>query len=258
MPLLEVQEEPSGTVGGRGRPKDGRPVHGEATEGLRWSAPGVRLRPMGDVELAEALRRQGISDTRVLEVIRSLDRAQFVPEAMRDVAGQDTPLPIGHGQTISQPFIVAFMTQELNLQPGERVLEIGTGSGYQTAVLSRLGVEVYTVESLAELAGPARARLGRLGFGNIHFRVGDGTAGWPEAAPFDAIIGTAAPERLPPALYQQLRPGGRLLLPVGPRHGAQELLRVTRPSQGEVPQVEKLLGVRFVPMTSAPPPGFLH
>jgi protein-L-isoaspartate(D-aspartate) O-methyltransferase len=213
---------------------------------------------MGDRELAEALRRQGISDPRVLEVIRGLDRAEFVPESMRDVAGQDSPLPIGHGQTISQPFIVAFMTQVLNLQPGERVLEIGTGSGYQTAVLARLGGEVYTVESLPELAGPARERLGRLGFSNIHFRVGDGTAGWPEAAPFDAIIGTAAPERVPPALYLQLRPGGRLVLPVGPVHGAQELLRVTRPSRGEEPQVEKLLDVRFVPMTSAPPPDFLH
>jgi protein-L-isoaspartate(D-aspartate) O-methyltransferase len=213
---------------------------------------------MGDVELAEALRRQGISDTRVLEIIRSLERAQFVPEAMRESAGQDAPLPIGHGQTISQPFIVAYMTQALNPQPGERVLEIGTGSGYQTAVLARLCGEVYTVESLPQLAGPARERLERLGFRNIHYRIGDGTAGWPEAAPFDAVMGTAAPEHLPPALYQQLRPGGRLVLPVGPRHGAQELIRVTRPLAGGSPQVEKLLGVRFVPMTSAPPPDFLH
>ncbi|HYO66567.1 MAG TPA: protein-L-isoaspartate(D-aspartate) O-methyltransferase [Archangium sp.] len=213
---------------------------------------------MGDVELAEALRRQGISDERVLEVIRALERAEFVPASMRDVAGQDSPLPIGYGQTISQPFIVAFMTQALNLQPGERVLEIGTGSGYQTAVLARLGAQVYTVESLPELAGPARERLERMGFSGIHFRVGDGTAGWPEDAPFDAIMGTAAPERLPSALYQQLRPGGRLVLPVGPRHGSQELIRVTRPLQGEAPQVENLLGVRFVPMTSGPPPDFVH
>ena len=212
---------------------------------------------MGDVELAEALRRQGISDTRVLEAIRNLERAEFVPEAMRSAAGQDAPLPIGHGQTISQPFIVAFMTQALGLQPGERVLEIGTGSGYQTAVLARLGGEVYTVEVVPELAEPARERLGRLGLHNIHFRVGDGSAGWPEAAPFDAIIGTAAPERLPPALYQQLRPGGRLVLPVGPRLGAQELVRVTRPP-GAAPRVEKLLAVRFVPMKSTPPPEFLH
>src|SRR5687767_5240786 len=114
---------------------------------------------MGDVELAEALRRQGISDARVLEVIRYLDRSEFVPVGMRSMAGLDSPLPIGHGQTISQPYIVAFMTQALNLQPGERVLEIGTGSGYQTAVLARLCGEVYTVEVLPELAGPARERL---------------------------------------------------------------------------------------------------
>ncbi len=213
---------------------------------------------MGDVELAEVLRRQGITDIRVLEAIRSLDRSEFVPEGMRSEAGLDTPLPIGHGQTISQPFVVALMTEALNPQPGERVLEIGTGSGYQTAVLSRLCGEVYTVEVLPALAEPARERLLRLGFQNVRFRVGDGTAGWPEDAPFDAIIGTAAPEQLPPALYQQLRPGGRLVLPVGPPKQAQELLRVTRPLRGGAPEVEKLLGVRFVPMTSAPPPSYLH
>ena len=213
---------------------------------------------MGDVELAEALRRQGITDIRVLEAIRSLDRSEFVPEEVRSAAGMDTPLPIGHGQTISQPYVVAVMTEALNPQPGERVLEIGTGSGYQTAVLSRLCGEVYTVEVLPALAEPARERLLRLGCQNVRFQVGDGTAGWPEEGPFDAIIGTAAPERLPPALYQQLRPGGRLVLPVGPLKGAQELLRVTRPLGGGAPEVEKLLGVRFVPMRSAPPPSYLH
>ncbi len=214
---------------------------------------------MGDVQLAETLRRQGITDVRVLEAIRSLDRSEFVPEKMRSEAGQDSPLPIGHGQTISQPFVVALMTEALNPQPGERVLEIGTGSGYQTAVLSRLCGEVYTVEVLPALAEPARERLLRLGCRNVRFLVGDGTAGWPEEAPFDAIIGTAAPEQLPPTLYQQLRPGGRVVLPVGPPQGAQELIRVTRPlGRGEAPQVEKLLGVRFVPMTSAPTPSYLH
>ncbi|PTL76871.1 protein-L-isoaspartate(D-aspartate) O-methyltransferase [Vitiosangium sp. GDMCC 1.1324] len=213
---------------------------------------------MGDMELAEALRRQGISDTRVLEAIQGLERAEFVPESLRSAAGQDSPLPIGYGQTISQPFIVAFMTQALSPQPGERVLEIGTGSGYQAAVLARLCGEVYSVEVVPELARSARERLGRLGLHNLHFRVGDGSAGWPEEAPFDAILGTAAPERLPPALYQQLRPGGRLVLPVGPRHGGQELIRITRPLLGESPRVEKLLAVRFVPMTSTPVPEFLH
>lgn len=213
---------------------------------------------MGDVELAEALRRQGITDERVLEVIRQLDRSEFVPEEVRSAAGLDSPLPIGHGQTISQPYIVALMTQALNPQPGERVLEIGTGSGYQTAVLARLCGEVYTVEVLPKLAEPARERLQRLGFQNIHYRVGDGSAGWPEAAPFDAIIGTAAPEHLPSSLYEQLKPGGRLVLPVGPLHGAQELLRITRAARGEASTVEKLLAVRFVPMTSAPPTDYLQ
>jgi protein-L-isoaspartate(D-aspartate) O-methyltransferase len=213
---------------------------------------------MSDRELAEFLGQQGITDARVLEAIRGLRRADFIPEDLRDLAGQDSPLPIGHGQTISQPFIVAYMTQALALQPGERVLEIGTGSGYQAAVLARLGVEVYTVEVLPELAWPARERLERMGMGGIHFRVGDGTAGWPEEAPFDAILGTAAPERLPPALYEQLRPGGRLLLPVGARGGHQELIRVTKPLEGGAPQVEALLAVRFVPMTSSPPETLPH
>jgi protein-L-isoaspartate(D-aspartate) O-methyltransferase len=213
---------------------------------------------MSDRELAEFLGRQGITDARVLEAIRSLRRADFIPEELRDSAGQDSPLPIGHGQTISQPFIVAYMTQALALEPGERVLEIGTGSGYQAAVLARLGVEVYTVEVLPELAWPARERLERMGLGDIHFRVGDGTAGWPEEAPFDAILGTAAPERLPPALYEQLRPGGRLLLPVGARGGHQELIRVTKPLEPGAPQVEALLAVRFVPMTSSPPETLPH
>lgn len=211
-----------------------------------------------DAKLVAALAQQGIWDTRVLETLRGLRRAEFIPEEVRGSAGQDAPLPIGHGQTISQPYIVAFMTQELRLHPGERVLEIGTGSGYQTAVLARLGVEVYTIETIEALATSARERLERLGFEGIHFRVGDGTAGWPEAAPFDAILGTAAPERLPPALYQQLRPGGRLVLPVGPTRGNQELLRITRPLAGDEPQVDKLLAVRFVPMTSAEGPSFPH
>jgi protein-L-isoaspartate(D-aspartate) O-methyltransferase len=207
---------------------------------------------MSDLELAEELARQGITDPRVLDIIRGLRREDFLPQDQRHAAGLNAPLPIGHGQTISQPFIVAYMTQALALQRGERVLEIGTGSGYQTAVLAALGLEVYTVEILADLAWPARERLERLGFGDIHYRVGDGTAGWPEAAPFDAILGTAAPEHLPPALYAQLRPGGRLLLPVGPRRGDQELLRITRPLHGDEPHVQALLPVRFVPMTRSP------
>jgi protein-L-isoaspartate(D-aspartate) O-methyltransferase len=214
---------------------------------------------MGDRELAELLSRSGIHDQHVLGAIARLDRSDFVPEGSRRVAGQDRPLPIGHGQTISQPYVVAFMTQALELRGSERVLEIGTGSGYQAAVLAQLCGEVYTVEIIPELAQAASERLARLGFDNVHLRQGDGTLGWPEVAPFDAIMGTAAPERLPPSLLEQLRPGGRLVLPVGPTGGVQELIRVTRPlGEGSMPQVERLLPVRFVPMTKAEPPSWLH
>ncbi|WP_224249893.1 protein-L-isoaspartate(D-aspartate) O-methyltransferase [Hyalangium gracile] len=204
---------------------------------------------MGDRELADFLERQGIRERRVLDAIARLNRADFIPEHARHAATQDSPLPIGHGQTISQPFVVALMSQALELQGHERVLEIGTGSGYQTAVLAQLCGEVYSVEIVPSLAESARVLLGRLGFPNVHLRVGDGSLGWPEEAPFDAIIGTAAPESVPPKLLGQLKPGGRMLMPVGPQGGNQELLRITRSPLGGLPRVEHLLPVRFVPMT---------
>ncbi|MDY7231691.1 protein-L-isoaspartate(D-aspartate) O-methyltransferase [Hyalangium rubrum] len=204
---------------------------------------------MGDVALAEFLERQGIRDRRVLDAIARLDRADFVPEHSRAAATQDSPLPIGHGQTISQPYIVALMSQALQLKGHERVLEIGTGSGYQTAVLAQLCREVYSVEIVPSLARSSRRLMRRLGFQNVYLRFGDGTLGWPEAAPFDAVIGTAAPETVPPRLLGQLEPGGRMVIPVGPERGAQELLRITRVRNGGIPQVERLLPVRFVPMT---------
>ncbi|KFE70009.1 protein-L-isoaspartate(D-aspartate) O-methyltransferase [Hyalangium minutum] len=204
---------------------------------------------MGDLELADFLERQGIRDRRVLDAIRRLSRADFVPETARDAATQDSPLSIGHGQTISQPYIVALMSQALELQGHERVLEIGTGSGYQTAVLALLCREVYSVEIVPSLARSSRKLLRQLGFENVYLRLGDGTQGWPEAAPFDATIGTAAPEAVPPKLLGQLRPGGRMVIPVGSQGQSQELLRITRARQGGVPRVEHLLPVRFVPMT---------
>jgi protein-L-isoaspartate(D-aspartate) O-methyltransferase len=204
---------------------------------------------MGDRALADFLERQGIRDRRVLEAIQRLNRADFVPEPTRYAATQDSPLPIGYGQTISQPYIVALMSQALQLQGHERVLEIGTGSGYQTAVLALLCREVYSVEIVPSLARSARRLLRRLGFENIYLRLGDGSLGWPEAAPFDAIIGTAAPESVPPKLLGQLRPGGRMVIPVGSQRGSQELLRITRIRGGGIPRVERLLPVRFVPMT---------
>lgn len=164
-------------------------------------------------------------------------------------AGDDRPLPIGCGQTISQPSLVEYMTGELALGPGDRVLEIGTGSGYQTAILAEMAAEVFTIERLPQLATTARERLGRLGYANIRFRVGDGAAGWPEAAPFSGIIVTAAAVRVPPALIDQLAPGGRLIIPVGPTLHEQELLRVEKRQDGSV-QSEGLFGVRFVPLVS--------
>ncbi len=204
---------------------------------------------MGDRALAEFLEREGIRDRRVLEAIARLNRADFVPDRVRSSAAQDAPLPIGHGQTISQPFVVALMSQALGLKGHERVLEIGTGSGYQTAVLAQLCREVYSVEIVPLLARTARLLLRRLGFWNVFLRQGDGSLGWPAGAPYDAIIGTAAPEAVPPRLLAQLKPGGKMVIPVGPEGGAQELLRITRGRAGGLPRVEHLLPVRFVPMT---------
>jgi protein-L-isoaspartate(D-aspartate) O-methyltransferase len=175
-----------------------------------------------------------------------------VPEPHAEQAGLDEPLPIGFGQTISQPFVVALMTEALELRETERVLEIGTGSGYQTAVLSRLAREVYSIEVVPELAARARELLlGRLALPNVHLRLGDGHRGWPDAAPFDAILLTAAPERIPEELVAQLADGGRLVAPVGPTHEDQELIRAVR--EGADVKVERLLGVRFVPMTRERP-----
>ncbi|RKG48617.1 protein-L-isoaspartate(D-aspartate) O-methyltransferase [Corallococcus sp. AB011P] len=203
---------------------------------------------MGDWGRAEYLARQGIRDRRVLAAIANLSRADFVPLGARDSAHQDVPLPIGHGQTISQPYVVALMTEALRLRGCERVLEIGTGSGYQTAVLAMLAREVFTVEIVRELARPARRLLHRLGFTNVFYREGDGSQGWAKVAPFDAIIATAAPAEVPRELLRQLRPGGRMVIPVGSVNETQELLRIRRGQPGMLPRVEHLLPVRFVPM----------
>jgi protein-L-isoaspartate(D-aspartate) O-methyltransferase len=206
---------------------------------------------MGDRALADFLGRQGIREQRVLDAIARLSRADFVPEHTRYAATQDSPLPIGYGQTISQPYVVALMSEGLKLRGHERVLEIGTGSGYQTAILALLCREVYSMEIVPELARSARRLMRRLGFSNVYLRHGDGSLGWPEAAPFDAIIGTAAPEAVPPTLLGQLKPGGRMVIPVGRQNGGQDLLRITRARGGGLPRVENLLPVRFVPMTGA-------
>jgi protein-L-isoaspartate(D-aspartate) O-methyltransferase len=193
----------------------------------------------------QQLAGRGITDERVLQVMREVPRHQFVPEDLWDMAYRDTPLPIGYSQTISQPYIVAYMTQMLQLTPDDRVLEVGTGSGYQVAILSRLAEQVYTIERVEELAIRAEQVVKELGYDNITFRVGDGGYGWPEAAPFDAIIITAAAPEVPQPLVDQLAGGAPLLAPIGPT-GYQELIRLTQ--QGERTQVENLVPVAFVPL----------
>lgn len=193
---------------------------------------------------------RGIQDARVLAAMRAVPRHEFVPAELRPNAYEDRPLPIGHGQTISQPFIVAFMTEQLRPQATDRVLEIGTGSGYQAAVLAGLVKEIYTIEIVEPLAQRAAADLARLGYTNVFVRAGDGHQGWPEHAPFDAIIVTCAPDRVPGPLVEQLRDGGRMVIPVGPEGGVQELY-VLEKRAGAVRQTA-VLPVRFVPMTRRP------
>jgi protein-L-isoaspartate(D-aspartate) O-methyltransferase len=191
---------------------------------------------------------RGIQDVDVLRVMREIPRHLFVPADYLDQAYADHPLPIGFGQTISQPYIVAWMTELLELQPGEKVLEIGTGSGYQAAVLAGLGYgEVYSIEIVPELARLAEARLRDLGFSQVNVRQGDGYYGWPEKAPFDAIIVTAAPDHLPGPLVAQLKDGGRIVIPIGPPGGYQSLWKFVK--HGEDLIAYNLGGVAFVPFT---------
>ena len=196
----------------------------------------------------EQLRRRGISDQRVLEAMTRVPRHLFVPEAQRDEAYGDHPLPIGHGQTISQPYIVAFMTEALRVEPSHRVLEIGTGSAYQAAVLGELAGHVYTIEIVPPLAERARQTLRENGYTNVTVRTGNGYEGWPEHAPFDRIMVTAAPETVPPALVEQLKIGGLMAIPVG--SSEQELRILRRTPQGL--DTVATLPVRFVPMTGKP------
>ena len=197
------------------------------------------------------LRGRGIGDERVLRQMAAVPRHLFVPEAERDLAYADTALPIGIGQTISQPYVVALMTEALALKPTDRVLEVGTGSGYQAAVLSGLVAEVHTVEILEPLARSARQRLAALGYKNVTVVHGDGYKGLPGQAPFDAIVVTAAPDEVPPPLLEQLRPGGRLVVPVGPEGRVQSLLLITKDEAGQIHR-RSLGAVQFVPLTRDP------
>ena len=192
---------------------------------------------------------EGIKDSATLHAMRTVPRHEFVPTDLRDEAYENHPLPIGLGQTISQPYIVAYMTEVVRPRPGMRVLEIGTGSGYQAAVLAATGADVYTIEIFRDLADSARARLQRLGYSRVVVRHGDGHYGWSEEAPFDAIVVTAAGGHIPPALTRQLRPNGRMVIPVGSVYGAQYLILVEKDAK-EALRTRNLLPVAFVPMLS--------
>ena len=198
--------------------------------------------------VARQIQSRNIQDPCVLEAMRTVPRHAFVPERYRDWAYEDYPLPIGHGQTISQPYIVAFMTETLHLDPNSSVLEIGTGSGYQAAVCAEIAREVYTIEIVPELAKSAAQILQELGYTNVHVRAGDGFFGRQDKAPFDAIIGTAATGQIPKPLLEQLKPKGRMILPCEDADGLQYLVLVTKDQGGELWQT-RVLPVRFVPMT---------
>jgi protein-L-isoaspartate(D-aspartate) O-methyltransferase len=207
--------------------------------------------PVGDLArerqrmVQQQLMARGIKNEHVLAAMAKVPREEFVPSDSRGASYEDGPLPIGYGQTISQPYIVAFMTEQLRPKPSDRVLEIGTGSGYQAAILAELASDVYSIELVEPLAKNAEATLQRLGYKNVHVKVGDGYKGWPENAPFDAIIVTCAPDKVPPALTDQLKEGGRMIIPVGDRF-AQELYLFEK--KNDQLKESATLSVRFVPM----------
>ncbi|MFO7975132.1 MAG: protein-L-isoaspartate(D-aspartate) O-methyltransferase [Candidatus Hydrogenedentota bacterium] len=192
--------------------------------------------------------REGIEDEKVLEAMRTVLRHEFVPASRRDDAYSDRPLPIGHGQTISQPYIVAYMTEMLKLEPDFKVLEIGTGSGYQAAVLAEIVKQVYTIEIIEPLAKRAKETLKEQGYENVTVKHGDGYFGWSKHAPFDAIIVTAAASHIPPPLVEQLKPGGRMVIPVGPPLQTQNLILLEKLEDGTIRR-KSVMPVRFVPLT---------
>lgn len=224
-----------------------------------WISPTVTGQVHDPAEF-ESLRKvmiqrqilpRGVKNPRVLKAMEDVPRHLFVDESLWPMAYSDGPLPIGHGQTISQPYIVSLMTELLQADTHHVVLEIGTGSGYQAAILSPLVHHVFTIEIIEELGLEAERRLKRLGYDNVTVRIGDGYQGWPEESPFDRIIVTAAPEEIPPKLVEQLKPGGRMVLPVGPQWWGQDLLVVEKDEKGNISKKESI-PVRFVPMVHEP------
>lgn len=210
------------------------------------AAPGERAEERARM-VEEQIAERGIEDEAVLRAMRAVPRHRFVSARFQEAAYADSPLPIGQGQTISQPYIVALMTDLIELEPGDRVLEVGTGSGYQAAVASQIADSVFTIEIFEELATSAAERLRQLGYGNVVARQGDGYFGWPERGPFDAILVTAAAGHVPPPLVQQLKPGGRMAIPVGGAFQVQHLVLVQKTEDGKV-TTRNVLPVRFVPL----------
>lgn len=200
---------------------------------------GIRL-------MLNLIKARGVKDPQVLSAMQNVPRHRFVPKEAQNRAYGDYPLAIGHGQTISQPYIVALMTEALGVEPGDKVLEVGTGSGYQAAILAEMDTEVYTVEVVAELQAQAKEALAEIGYKNVHYRVGNGREGWPEHAPYDGIIVTAAPPQIPNPLVEQLADGGRLVIPVGPKGRYQTLWKIIR--VGEKIRKIDMGGVAFVPL----------
>jgi len=215
-----------------------------ATVAAEDQAADPRRHHMVETQIAA----RGIEDEQVLHAMRTVPRHRMIPPKYRKDPYGDHPVPIGHGQTISQPYIVAYMTERLDVEPGDRVLEVGAGSGYQAAVLAHITTNVFTIEIIPELATLAKKNLKALGYDTVRVRRADGYYGWNEKAPWDAIVVTAAAEHVPPPLVQQLKPGGRMVIPVGSRFGVQYLLQIEKDADGKV-QTENLMPVRFVPLT---------
>ena len=215
----------------------------------------LRQRMLADIESEVAYTRRMIGrdhlDPRVMDAMRQVPREEFVPPNLRQAAFDNGPLPVGYGQTISQPYIVALMTDLLELQAEHRVLEIGTGCGYQSAILSTLCQRVYSMEVVPQLSEATQLRLQEMGYDNVELKVGNGYLGWPDHAPYDGIIVTAAADQVPQALVDQLKPGGRLVIPVGQPYSYQELLLVKKDDDGEIHK-QHIIGVAFVPMVHKP------
>jgi len=217
-----------------------------------WVPPRFISRQAERNAMVRLIERYGLTDKTVLGVMAAVPRHEFVPDRLSASAYADTPLPIGHSQTISQPYIVAEMTAQLRLRSDSKVLEIGTGSGYQAAVLAHITPHVYTIEIVKPLAEAAEARLRRLGYDVVEVRCGDGYEGWPEAAPFDAIIGTCVAGKVPPPLIEQLKAGGRMVIPIGEENAIQRLMLIEKDAAGKV-RKQSLMPVRFVPLLRKDP-----